>query len=72
MEKIDIPATVTEIGNNAFIGCEALKTVIIRGKNTYINNVGASAYTAAFGFMEISQKTKIEGITMVGEEKSFA
>lgn len=72
LEKIDIPATVTEIGNNAFIGCEALKTVIIRGKNTYINNAGASAYTAAFGFMEISQKTKIEGITMVGEEKSFA
>lgn len=72
LEIIDIPATVTEIGNNAFIGCEALKTVIIRGKNTYINNEGASAYTAAFGFMEISQKTKIEGITMVGEEKSFA
>lgn len=72
LEKIDIPATVTEIGNNAFIGCEALKTVIIRGKNTYINNAGAGAYTAAFGFMEISQKTKIEGITMVGEEKSTA
>ncbi|OUP79757.1 hypothetical protein B5F08_03320 [Anaeromassilibacillus sp. An172] len=72
LEKIDIPATVTDIGNNAFIGCEALKTVIIRGKNTYINNEGASAYTAAFGFMEISQKTKIEGITMVGVEKSFA
>lgn len=72
LEKIDIPATVTEIGNNAFIGCEALKTVIIRGKNTYINNAGAGAYTAAFGFMEISQKTKIEGITMVGVEKSTA
>lgn len=72
LEKIDIPATVTDIGNNAFIGCEALKTVIIRGKNTYINNMGAGAYTAAFGFMEISQKTKIEGITMVGEEKSTA
>lgn len=72
LEKIDITATVTEIGNNAFIGCEALKTVIIRGKNTYIPSAGAGAYTAAFGFMEISQKTKIEGITMVGEEKSTA
>lgn len=72
LEKIDIPDTVDEIGNNAFIGCEALKTIIIRGKNTYINKAGASAYTAAFGFMEISQKTKIEGITMVGVAGSKA
>lgn len=72
LEEIDIPETVDEIGNNAFIGCEALKTIIVRGKNTYINYRGASSYTAAIGFMEISQKTKIEGITMVGVEKSFA
>lgn len=72
LEKIDIPETVTDIGNNAFIGCGALKTIIIRGKNTYISDAGASAYTAAFGFMDIPQETKIEGITIVGLEGSKA
>ena len=66
LEIIDLPESCRTISDGCFIGCENLKTIIIRSENPFIDNSGASSWLAAIGFMDITQKEKIEGITMVG------
>lgn len=36
LEKIDIPASVTEIGTAAFAKCNSLSSITFRGKNTFL------------------------------------
>ena len=44
LQMICIPATVKEIGKNAFNGCKKLKTITFKGTN--INKIGKNAFSA--------------------------
>ena len=61
LENIDIPSSVTEIGDGAFQGCVALTSISIPSS---ITKIGASAFRGCAGLTEL---TLPESVTSIGE-----
>ena len=60
LEKIDIPASVTEIGRGAFASCSNLNEITIRGENTLLHGgyIHDGAYARAHGHKGISSESE--------------
>ncbi len=52
IQTIDIPASVTSIGDRAFMACMSLETVRI-APNSKLTNIGASAFINCFGLKTV-------------------